>query len=61
MSPRKGRPPLTPRVIALERRVQELERQLTAMNEAFARGAIPSPSRYQPLFERWPSGVPRGT
>jgi hypothetical protein len=51
----KGRPPINPRIDALERDVAELKRQLAAMNDSFSRGNIPQPSRYQSLFERWPN------
>ena len=65
MAKTKGRPPLKPRIAALETRIGELE-ELVASNhrqallsveliqEARQRIAALSDSTYQPLFERWP-------
>jgi hypothetical protein len=53
----KGRPPLNPRIEALEARVAALEKQIDAMNDSFNRGSIPQPKPYVPLFERWPGGT----
>lgn len=50
----KGRPPLAPRIEALERELVELKRQIAALNDSFAQRTLPSPSPYRPLFERWP-------
>lgn len=46
----KGRPPLQPRIEALERRVELLERQIAEMVLPVAVAA----KGYTPLFNRWP-------
>lgn len=58
MSKPKGRPPLEPRIVALEQRVTELEEANRVGLEAFFHKMngeqVKADPDYKPLFERWP-------
>ena len=53
----KGRPPLEPRIAALENRLAELERQVSHLTMAPAINTdVPS---YKPNFDHWPNASGR--
>jgi hypothetical protein len=52
-----GRPPLEPRIKALEIEVTELRKQITEMYEYFNQGKIPAP-QYQSQFRVFPGASP---
>ena len=50
----KGRPPLEPRIAALEARMAEMEKQIERMRSAREVVAPMPLEHYEPLFNRWP-------
>jgi hypothetical protein len=50
----KGRPPLEPRLAALERRVAEIERIESQRQAKPNEAVLGVPEVYEPLFNRWP-------
>lgn len=63
----KGRPPLKPKIDALEAAVAVLTKEVAELRILVAQLAMSqkeaAPFTYQPLFERWPgnkSGAPDG-
>jgi hypothetical protein len=53
----KGRPPIRPRIEALERRVTDLENAVLELTANIPM-AEPKLEAYKPQFTQWPSGLP---